>query len=59
MLVLSRKNGESIIIGDDIRVTVLESRNNRVKIGITAPKDVDIYREELGNRKDEAKENDS
>jgi carbon storage regulator len=47
MLVLSRRIGESITIGDDITVTILEIRKNQVRIGITAPKSVVIYREEI------------
>jgi carbon storage regulator len=47
MLVLSRKSGESIQIGDTITVRVIESRGNRVRLGIDAPQDVDILRGEL------------
>lgn len=47
MLVLTRKSLESICIGDDILVTVIEVRGNRVRIGIQAPKDVQVYRGEL------------
>ncbi len=47
MLVLSRKINESIVINDDIVITVLACEGDRVKIGISAPKDVSIYREEL------------
>lgn len=50
MLVLSRKLAESIIIGDDVVVTVVEVRGNRVKLGITAPRDVNIKRQELEQR---------
>jgi len=49
MLVLSRKVGESIIIGDNIQVMVLKVENGVVKIGIMAPSDVRIYREEVYN----------
>jgi len=49
MLVLSRKAGESIRIGDDITVKVVETRGGRVRLAIDAPKDVDIHREELFN----------
>ena len=44
MLVLSRKAGESIIIDDDIEITVTEIRGNRVRLGITAPKEKRISR---------------
>jgi carbon storage regulator len=47
MLVLTRRAGETIRIGDDIRVRVLESRGSQVRIGIEAPGDVKIYREEI------------
>lgn len=47
MLVLSRKNGQKIIINDDIEITILDSRFDNCKIAIKAPKDVKIYREEV------------
>lgn len=47
MLALSRKSSESIMIGNDIEVTILDIRNDQVKIGIRAPKDVGIYRKEI------------
>lgn len=47
MLALSRKINESIIIGNDIEITVLEVKGDQVKIGISAPKSVPIYRKEL------------
>ena len=47
MLVLTRKNHEEIVIGDDITVTVLEIRGNTVKLGLTAPREVSIRRGEL------------
>jgi len=47
MLVLNRKTGERLIIGDRIEVTILEVRGDRVKLGIQGPDDVTIYREEL------------
>lgn len=47
MLALSRKENESIIIGNEIKVTILEVKGDQVKIGITAPKSVPIYREEV------------
>ncbi len=50
MLLLTRRDGESLIIGDDIKVTVLTVNDNQVKIGIEAPDDVDIYREEIYHR---------
>ncbi|PZD97838.1 carbon storage regulator [Paenibacillus sambharensis] len=47
MLVLTRKKGQSIVIGDDIEVVLLEVEGDTVKIGITAPKEVQIVRKEL------------
>ncbi len=48
MLVLSRQPGESVQLGDDVEVTILEVRGSIVKIGIDAPQEVSIYRSELG-----------
>lgn len=50
MLVLSRKTKESIMIGDDIEVTVLSTTGSQVRIGIAAPADVTVHREELYKR---------
>jgi len=47
MLALSRKSNESIIIGNDIEITVLEVKGEQVKIGIKAPKSIPVYREEV------------
>jgi len=47
MLVLSRKKNESVIIGNDVTVTVLEFRGDKVRLGITAPKEVSVHREEV------------
>jgi len=47
MLVLTRKIGETLIIGDDIRITVVSVGGGRVKIGIDAPRSVSVHREEL------------
>jgi carbon storage regulator len=47
MLVLSRRIGESIIIGDDIVVTVLDVRGDVVRVGIAAPRSVRVHREEV------------
>lgn len=49
MLVLTRKAGESVIIGDDVVVTVLEARGDVIRIGIKAPRDVQVHREEVYN----------
>lgn len=47
MLVLSRKNGQKIIINEDIEILVIECSQNIVKLGISAPRDVKVYREEV------------
>jgi len=47
MLVLSRKKDETVVIGENIEVTVVEVKGDTVKLGITAPKDVKIFRGEL------------
>lgn len=47
MLVLARKIGEKIILNDDIEIIVLDANQNTVRIGINAPKNVSVYREEL------------
>lgn len=47
MLVLSRKLGESIMIGDAIKVTVVELGGDKVRIGIEAPRDIPVHREEV------------
>jgi carbon storage regulator len=47
MLVLSRKKNESIVINNDITVTVIEIRGDKVRLGIVAPKDVPVHRQEV------------
>ncbi len=47
MLALTRKKGESLIVNNNVEITVLEVRGDQVKIGIKAPKDVSIYRKEI------------
>jgi carbon storage regulator len=50
MLILTRRVGETFIIGDDIKITVCSVRNGQVRIGIEAPKDVSIHRKEVYER---------
>ena len=62
MLILTRRISESIIIGDDVKITVLGVKGNQVRLGIDAPKDLPVHREEIyerikneGHRDDEQK----
>ena len=46
MLILTRRVGEALMIGDDITITVLGTKGNQVRLGVSAPKDVSVHREE-------------
>ena len=50
MLVLTRRVGETLIISDNIRVTILDVSGNQIRIGVTAPREVPVHREEVAER---------
>ena len=50
MLILTRKVGESVLIGNDISITILSVRGNQAKLGVEAPKEVSVHREEIYQR---------
>lgn len=50
MLILTRRIDESLVIGDDVTITILGIKGNQVRIGVAAPKDVSVHREELAEK---------
>ena len=54
MLILTRRVGESLMIGNDVTITVLGVKGNQVRIGVKAPKEVAVHREEILSRIEEA-----
>jgi len=59
MLILTRRISESIIVGDDVKITVLGVKGNQVRLGIDAPKDLPVHREEIYERIKHEKESGS
>lgn len=54
MLILTRRVGETLVIGDQIRVAVLGVKGNQVRVGVDAPKDISIHREEIYHKMKDA-----
>ena len=50
MLILTRRVGETVMIGDDIAITILGVKGNQVRVGVNAPKEVSVHREEIYDR---------
>ena len=58
MLILTRRVGEAVVIGEDVTVTVLGVKGNQVRIGVNAPKTVSVHREEIFDRIKNERDND-
>jgi len=50
MLILTRRIGETLMVGDDVAITVLGIKGNQIRLGVDAPKDVSVHREEIYQR---------
>ena len=59
MLILTRRIGETLMVGDEVTVTVLGVKGNQVRLGVNAPKDVAVHREEIYQRIQREKDSDS
>ena len=47
MLILTRRVGETLMIGDDVKITILDNKGGQVRIGISAPREIEVHREEI------------
>lgn len=56
MLILTRRVGEAVVIGDDVTLTILGTKGNQVRVGVTAPKSITVHREEIHERIQREKE---
>lgn len=56
MLILTRRVGETLMVGDDVSITVLGVKGNQVRIGVNAPREIAVHREEIYNRIQQEKE---